>query len=720
MIIGEQGLSDSIKTLNEKYMQQDDSVMIVVEEAGDAANMSSLQRARRFDPTMERTILVWNKLDKYYKDLSSETINAWFDGFGTLPANLERYCVTLPHWENTQNTLTAEQFVNLRTQMDKQDRHTFRSKGAEKRVLSCTGLNNFTSYLQNRVFQMFVRALPPVGNKLLSLKDEKDIEIQHMREELDQTDGSSIIHTVRLCGVSFAQALNDVMEGYQSSDATTRFTLDAELEQFFDVHGDFKIVDLLPFGSVEDYVEWLDEKEVISDVAVSLNGGAQYRRLMKETMVTSFFATLDKVDRANVIQAKGERRLSLSWEEVVVKMLSAGQMPIEMRINYAAARIKHFYNQQKDVIRDYMRSRAEPTDRPGFRSNARTDAGPGLVSGAFRLMEHNHIVRNLVLAAYENAAERQQDIFSQNLTQLSKSLLANPWLYLQSNTSAVWTDESTWWDTPPRDMEFLKTTIPDKIKQRQKLAKFLNDRIKEIPSNEDEQEEAITKVIATIQHVYDLVQTQIADQISHVAETFYKMPMMRQMETDMVQIVLPPDVDAEIKSHRHDLVKLIEQENSVLRCVEDCISRHNQVKNKVINSLSKEQEQSNIDSSQQVQSKLTVSSAGGPGGGAVNTGNVLPWDESWMGQKPVLRPSRMTTGSSINDSVATVSPTRGGYNDVSPRPSNSPSRGSSRGRMDDRPITPTSKAVDRYLGTLDSAMDPKRASNRNSWGSEKN
>eukprot|EP01067_Filipodium_phascolosomae_P001386 Filipodium_phascolosomae@DN1929_c0_g1_i1.p1 len=437
---------------------------------------------------------------------------------------------------------------------------------------------------------MFVRALVPVGVKLQQLRREKEAEIKQGREEMEQTDGGSIVHSVRLCGVSFAQALNDVMEGYQRAEESTRFDLEAELNHFHDQNPEFDLSAFLPFDSLEEYVTWLSQEDVIADVEVPLNGGAQYRRMMKECVVATLFATLDRADRGDVIQARGERRLSLSWDEVVVKMLSAGQEPIELRILYAAARIRHFYASQKDVIRDYMRSFAEAHERrPGPSMAATHQHGSGLVSGAFRLMEKNHIVRGLVLGAFDQAAERQMEIFSTTLIQLSKSLLANPWLYLQSSTASVWdggSDDPTndWWTAPHRDMQFLKGLIPNKVKHRQQLAKFLNDRMKEIPSNEEEQEDAIRKVIATVQHVYDLVQTQVADQISHVAETFYKVPMMRQMETDMVSIVLPDDIDSEVRDHRTDLTKTLEEEAQVLQSIIEVIARHNSVKNRVLNS----------------------------------------------------------------------------------------------------------------------------------------
>lgn len=48
---------------------------------------------------------------------------------------------------------------------------------------------------------------------------------------------------------------------------------------------------------------------------------------------------------------------SLTWRDVVVKLLSnEAHLPMKKRVRYVGERIKWFFQQQKDVIVDFMRS----------------------------------------------------------------------------------------------------------------------------------------------------------------------------------------------------------------------------------------------------------------------------------------------------------------------------------------------------------------------------
>jgi GTP-binding protein EngB required for normal cell division len=89
-----QALADQISTLVQTFMEDPRNVMICVEEAGDAANLSTLTRCKRLDPDFKRTILVRNKLDKYYRDLTNANVNDWLNGFGDLPDHLLKFTLT--------------------------------------------------------------------------------------------------------------------------------------------------------------------------------------------------------------------------------------------------------------------------------------------------------------------------------------------------------------------------------------------------------------------------------------------------------------------------------------------------------------------------------------------------------------------------------------------------------------------------------------------------
>ena len=64
-------LAEDIEQLVLRYMEDKRNVMLCVEECGDAANLATLSRCKRIDPDFKRTILIRNKLDKYYRDLTS-------------------------------------------------------------------------------------------------------------------------------------------------------------------------------------------------------------------------------------------------------------------------------------------------------------------------------------------------------------------------------------------------------------------------------------------------------------------------------------------------------------------------------------------------------------------------------------------------------------------------------------------------------------------------
>merc|ERR1712130_1025091 len=87
----QQRTSDNIQKINMSFMQDPQYVILCVEHADDAANLTTLERVGAIDPAYERTILVMNKLDKYYNDLSSRNVNQWISGYGALPDSLLRF-----------------------------------------------------------------------------------------------------------------------------------------------------------------------------------------------------------------------------------------------------------------------------------------------------------------------------------------------------------------------------------------------------------------------------------------------------------------------------------------------------------------------------------------------------------------------------------------------------------------------------------------------------
>merc|ERR1712190_52543 len=102
--------------------------VLCVEEAGDAANLSSLRRVQACDPAYERTVLIRTKLDKYLGDLTSDNVNKWLEGYGDLPKTLPKFTMTLPHW--TEGAAAPKKLSELREDMNSNDLNKMSRLGA--------------------------------------------------------------------------------------------------------------------------------------------------------------------------------------------------------------------------------------------------------------------------------------------------------------------------------------------------------------------------------------------------------------------------------------------------------------------------------------------------------------------------------------------------------------------------------------------------------------
>merc|ERR1719436_440692 len=148
--------------------------MLCVEQAGDAATMSSLARCRNLDPKFERTILIRNKLDKYYKDLTNDNVNKWVDGFGDLPEHLHRFALTLPFWK--EGEAPPKPFRELTKDMCAEDLKQLQQRGLSEKYMKTIGFINFATFMEKKIETMFGDAIGPVLANLKELKEnaEKD------------------------------------------------------------------------------------------------------------------------------------------------------------------------------------------------------------------------------------------------------------------------------------------------------------------------------------------------------------------------------------------------------------------------------------------------------------------------------------------------------------------------------------------------------------------
>merc|ERR1712113_831582 len=92
--------------------------------------------------------------------------------------------------------------------------------------------------------------------------------------------------------------------------------------------------------------------------------------------------------KRDVIQAHGVSMSSLTWRDVVVKLLqNEAHHPLQRRVRYVGERLKWFFSIQKDVIMDWMSS---------LESNPSEKMHSQLHTKHVKLMKQNNIIKQLI------------------------------------------------------------------------------------------------------------------------------------------------------------------------------------------------------------------------------------------------------------------------------------------------------------------------------------
>lgn len=423
---GKQDLADKIEKMVMTFMKDKRNVMLCVEQAGDAATMSTLAKCRSLDPDFKRTILIRNKLDKYYNDLTPDNVSKWVDGFGDLPDSLVRFALTLPWWKDGEPM--PKPFNQLKDEMDTKDKDQMASKGLSDMYMDTIGFKNFVKFMEKKIEQMFAEAIDPV---LANLKDLKSTAQNHKKDletEYNDTDPHRILSTTRDCGISFATALTHVMEGVL--DLQPVMNLDEELRAFHHYHetlgsAHFSMLPSEDFCSLNDYIDYLRNEMQIGAFDVEVNGGAQFRRLMMEVEIFLRFSEIAvEIKKRDVIQARGVSMSSLTWRDVVVKLLShEAHLPLQRRVAYVGERIKWFFEIQKEAVLEFMEK---------LESSPNANLFSPLYPKHAKLIKQNLMIKHAVWQTYDQTCSRQLTQFVELFENMLTSTFSNPWV-------------SSWW-----------------------------------------------------------------------------------------------------------------------------------------------------------------------------------------------------------------------------------------------------------------------------------
>jgi len=565
-----QELSDKIEMMVTTFMKDKRNVMLCVEQANDAATMSTLAKCREIDPKFERTILIRSKLDKYYPDLNRENANQWVDGCDDLPGSLMRFSMTLPWWEEgLACPPNGKSFVELREEMSIEDMRQMQSKGLGSQRMQAIGFKNFQTFMEGKIERMFGEAIGPVLTKLKKLQESTEQRKKELQLEFQQIDPERILSTTRDCGTSFATALTHVMEGVLRL-TEGRMTLETELRTFHSHHKALgsSHFDMLPsedFEGLDDYIDYLRNDIQVGAFDVEVNGGAQFRRLMTEVEIFLRFSEISaETTKRDVIQARGVSMSSLTWRDVIVKLLSnEAHQPLQRRVKYVGERIRWFFERQKEPIIEFMDS---------LQGTPSANMYSPLYSKHVRLIKQNDAIKHLLFQTYDSACARQLDHFHALFENMLTSTFSNPWVFLKNHASMLPESEDMQ-DAVMPSFDEAKDRIPKEITNRSSVESALSKCLLDIPTDSHQIDEAVEKVQMLVLKTYGFIRSQVCDQVELFSESFFKLPMMRRLEEDMSMMELSEADRASYQMRRERLT--VENDNARGRIAEvgACIVR---------------------------------------------------------------------------------------------------------------------------------------------------
>mmetsp|Transcript_55322 Transcript_55322/g.99627 ORF Transcript_55322/g.99627 Transcript_55322/m.99627 type:complete len:730 (+) Transcript_55322:100-2289(+) len=561
-----QALSDQIANLVDGFMRDKRNVMLCVEQANDAATMSTLAKCRQIDPKFERTILIRNKLDKYYSDLTNENCSKWVDGYGDLPDTLVRFAITLPWWRD--GSPPPKPFNQMKEDMNAEDLRQMQSKGLSGRYMQTIGFKSFAFFMEKRIEVMFSEAIGPVLTNLRDLKATASGQMKDLQNEFNDTDPHRIVSTTRDCGLSFATALTHVMEGVL--DLNPVMNLEEELRGFHGYHQSlgsthFSMLPSEDFCGLNDYIDYLRNEIQIATFDVEVNGGAQFRRLMNEVEIFLRFSEIAvEIKKRDVIQARGVSMSSLTWRDVVVKLLShEAHLPLQRRVAYVGERIKWFFENQKDAVLEFM-EKLETAPNANMYSP--------LYPKHAKLIKQNLMIKHAVWETYNNACARQLRQFVDLFENMLTSTFSNPWVFLKGATANPAGSEDLQ-DAMLPSFDDTKGRIPKEIESRSGTEATLSRWLTDIPTEPHEIDEAVDKVQMLVLKTYSFIRSQVCDQVELFAESFFKLPMMRRLEEDMAMIELTPEDKANYQARRDRLIPEIKAAEESLTEIDWCMDR---------------------------------------------------------------------------------------------------------------------------------------------------
>jgi len=428
------------------------------------------------------------------------------------------------------------------------------------KYLQLIGFGNFAIFLEGKIEQLFGEAVGPVLTHLKALTVSTQKKAADLEMEFGETDQHKMISTMRECATLFAHALTPVMEGSLCLTAK-RMTLEQELREFHRYHqslgsSHFSALPSEDFTSLDDYINYLGSEIQIGAFDVEVNGGAMYRRMISEVEIFLRFSDIsENMNKRDVIQARGVSMSSVTWRDVVVKLLGhEAHMPLRRRVQYVGERIKWFFMLQKEAVIEFMTT-LEGT--PSARMYSQ------LFPKRAKLIQKNDMIKRRVFETYDKVCDRQLQQFCELFDNMLTSEFSNPWVFLREN------DEPA--TLPSVSFDDVKARVPKEIQDRARIEMMLSKWLQEFPTDEQQMDVVVEKVQQLMMQTYGFIRSQVCDQVELFAESFFKLPMMRRLEEDMSLITFSDEDGAHQQTHRTQLTVQIGRTKDMLVEINDCM-----------------------------------------------------------------------------------------------------------------------------------------------------
>merc|ERR1712083_983719 len=187
-----------------------------------------------------------------------------------------------------------------------------------------------------------------------------------------------------------------------------------------------------------------------------------------------------------------------------------------------------------------------------------------------KLIEENATVKKMVFDTFDRVAERQLRQFIDLFKSTLHATFANPWVFLKRTTARL-DDDDIGQECLLPSLDDTKQRIPQEIQGRTGIERQVTKWLYNIPMEPHLIDEAVDQVQLLVLKVYSHIRSQVCDQVELFAESFFKLPLMRRLEEDMINMQLS-DVDAEgYKVRRSALLKQQNANEHGYKEIQDCL-----------------------------------------------------------------------------------------------------------------------------------------------------